>query len=130
MAGAPHQFHVQAQFIRLIAQQFIQARVVQPQDQLPFLDPALVAGAEQVGGMGTQIENALETLAVADRPGHRRALDLEHRLHLVQDLDGVPTFPVQLVDKGQDRRIPQPAYFHQLDGAFLDALGGVDHHQG
>ena len=36
---------------------------------------------------------------------------------------------VELVDEGHDRRVAQPAHFHQLDRALLDALGAVDDHQ-
>ncbi len=36
---------------------------------------------------------------------------------------------VELVDEGHDRRVAQAADFHQLDRAFLDALGAVDDHQ-
>src|SRR5690606_24156944 len=43
--------------------------------------------------------------------------------------DGLAALPVELVDEGHDRRVAQPAHLHQLDRAFLDALGHVDHHQ-
>ena len=42
---------------------------------------------------------------------------------------GLVALAVELVDEGHDRRVAQAADFHQLDRAFLDALGDVDHHQ-
>ena len=81
-------------------------------------------------GVVVQAVDADEGLADPDGPAHGRAVDFQHLLHLVHDLDGVPPFPVELVDEGHDRCIPQPADLHQLDGALLDALGDVDHHQG
>jgi len=36
---------------------------------------------------------------------------------------------IQLVDEGHDRRVAQPAHFHELDGALFDTLGAVDHHR-
>ena len=44
-------------------------------------------------------------------------------------LDRFAALAVELVDKGEDRRLAQAADFHQLDGALLDALGDVDDHQ-
>ncbi len=55
-------------------------------------------------------------------------MNAEHILDLVQQFDGFPAFPVKLVDEGTDRRVAQAANLHQLDGAFLDTLGTVDHH--
>jgi hypothetical protein len=48
---------------------------------------------------GDQVDHALEALAHADRPGHRRALDAEHRLDLVQQFDRILALAVQLVDE-------------------------------
>src|SRR5690606_40870330 len=65
----------------------------------------------------------------ADRPGDRRGLDLQHRLDLVEQLDGVADVAVQLVDKADDGRVAQAADFHQGDGTRLHALAAVEHHQ-
>ena len=75
-----------------------------------------------------QIEHALKALAHADRPGDRRAVDLEHRLDLLEQRDRLAHLAIHLVHEGDDRRVAQAAYFEQLDRLRLDALGGIDHH--
>jgi hypothetical protein len=50
--------------------------------------------------------------------------------HWMPKFDRLATFPVQLVNEGKNRGLPQAADFHQADGALLHALGAVDHHQG
>ncbi len=55
--------------------------------------------------------------------------ELQHLLDLVEQLERRAALAVELVDEGHDRRVAQPADFHQLDRALLDALGAVDHHQ-
>ena len=66
----------------------------------------------------------------ANRPVHRRALDLQNVFYFVENLDGVSHFPVQLVDEGKNRRISQSTDLHQLYRALLNAFGAIDHHQG
>jgi hypothetical protein len=75
------------------------------------------------------MHHALQALPHADRPGHRCALDAEHALHLVQQIDRLLAFAVQLVDEGHDRRVAQAAHLHQLDRPLFHALGHVDDHQ-
>ena len=75
-----------------------------------------------------QVIHALKAFAHADRPGHRRAFDLQHRLDLVQHFQRIAHFAVHLVDERDDGRVAQAAHFEQLDGLFLDALGRVHHH--
>ena len=43
---------------------------------------------------------------------------------------GSRALAVELVDEGDDRDVAQPADLEELAGARLDALGGVDHHDG
>ena len=57
-------------------------------------------------------------------------MNAQHRLDLVQQVDRILAFAVELVDEAHDRRVAQPADLHQLDGALFHALGDVDHHQG
>ena len=44
--------------------------------------------------------------------------------------NGSRALAVHLVDEGDDRDVAQPADLEQLARARLDALGGVDHHDG
>ena len=75
-----------------------------------------------------QVEHAAEAVAAADRPVHRRRLDAEHVLDLVEQLERIAARQVELVDEGEDRQPAQPAHLEQLARLRLDALGGVDHH--
>jgi hypothetical protein len=77
-----------------------------------------------------QVPDAAEGLAHAERPGDRRAVDLQHRLDLLEQLDRLAHLAVHLVHEGDDRRVAQAADFEQLDGLRFHALGGVDHHHG
>ena len=49
--------------------------------------------------------DAAKRLAHADRPGQRRAGDIEHGLDLVEQIDRITDFPDELVHEGGDGRI-------------------------
>jgi hypothetical protein len=48
----------------------------------------------------------------ADGPGHRRGADLENTLDFIEQLDGWPPFPIQLVDEGHDWSVSQSTDLH------------------
>ena len=73
-------------------------------------------------------DGADEIAAAADRPVHRRGVERERLLDLVEQIERIAALAVELVDEGDDRDVAQPADLEQLAGARLDALGGVDHH--
>ena len=73
--------------------------------------------------------DATKMAARTQRPGHRRAVDTQHRFHLVQQFHRITSLAIHLINKRHDRGIAQPADIHQLDRAFLDTLGRIDHHQ-
>jgi hypothetical protein len=77
-----------------------------------------------------QVIHATERLAHADRPGHRRALNLEHVLDFIEQFDRRAAFSVQLVDEREDRRGAQTADVEQLDRLRFHAVDRVDHHHG
>jgi hypothetical protein len=54
-----------------------------------------------------QVIDAAEGLAHADRPGDRRAVDVQHRLDFLEQLDRLAHLAVELVDEGDDRRVAQ-----------------------
>ena len=83
---------------------------------------------EHQHAIAREIVGALEALAGAGRPGHRRDIERQGRGDLVQKLDRVAALAVHLVDEGDDRHVAQAADLEQLAGPRLDALGGVDHH--
>ena len=80
-------------------------------------------------GAGAEIENAVEVLARTQRPGYRRAFDLEYGLDFVQQVERVTGVTVELVDEGHDRRIAQTADIQQFDSAVFHAARGIDDHQ-
>ena len=124
------QLDLHAQLFHFQREQLVQARVVYALDHFHVGDQFFRARFEQDDLVVQQAVNAAESLAHADGPGDRRATDLQHALHLVQQLQAVAHLAVVLVHEGDDGRAAQPADVQQLDGLLLHALGGVDHHQG
>src|SRR3546814_8102179 len=77
----------------------------------------MLVAAIQIEAIFEQVINALEVAAHAEWPGDRRALQPEHFLDFVEQFQRRPAFAVELVDESDDRRVAQPANFHQLDRA-------------
>ena len=78
----------------------------------------------------SQVVDALEEVAAADRPGERHGVEPEHLLDLAHQLEGVARRPIELVHEGDDRGSAHAADMEQLARLRLDALGGVDQHDG
>jgi hypothetical protein len=95
----------------------------------PGIDSSVAGRVVQMNEILVEMVNTLQFPAHANRPGHRRAADLQHVLNFIQQFNRLTAIPIQLVDEGENRGIAQPADFHQLDGALLDAPGAVNHHQ-
>ena len=74
------------------------------------------------------VEYPLEFLAAADGPVHRIGLDAQLLLNLLQQVKGVPGFPIHFVDKGKNGNMTHDADLKQLPGLVLHALGSVDDH--
>ena len=88
----------------------------------------LAVALDQPHLAGRDIVGADEVAALPDRPGHRRGIERQRLLDLVEQIERIAALAVHLVDEGDDRNVAQPADLEQLAGARLDALGGVDHH--
>ena len=129
MRGAVHQLHFHLELFHLEREHLGQARVVDALDDFVGAVGLLFARLEQHDFVVQQVVHAAEVLAHADRPGHRRAFDLQHRFHFVEQLERVAGFAVELIHEGDDRRVAHAADVEQLDGLFFHALRGVDHHQ-
>ena len=97
----------------------------------PLDDPRRSVGArlEEVNFVAVQVHDAAKAAPHTDGPGDGGTVDFQDTFDLVQQLNGIPDIPIQFVDKGQNRRIPQPAHFHQLDGAGLHPLGAINYHE-
>ena len=79
--------------------------------------------------VGVKIVHTAKLTTHSDGPVDRCRLDLEYTFNLIKQFNGVANIPIHLVNKGQNRCIPQTAHIHQLDGALLHAFGAVNHHQ-
>src|SRR3546814_12334314 len=80
----------------------------------------------QVHLAGNQVHHALQALAHAYRPGHRRALAAEHAFDFIQEVDRVAASAVELVDAGHVRRVALDAHIHPPCLALLHALSLAD----
>ena len=89
-----------------------------------------LVGIEPAHAVAGEIVGAGEAAPAADRPGHRRSVEGERLLDLVEEVERVAALAVHLVDEGDDRDVAQAADLEQLARARLDALRGVDHHHG
>ena len=92
-------------------------------------EPAPVATLIKERAVLGEVIDAAKRTPHPDRPGHRHARDVEHALDVVEKLDRLTAVAVELVHEAHDRRRAQPADFHELDRARLDALRRVDDHQ-
>jgi hypothetical protein len=79
---------------------------------------------------GPPVDQAPEVTGDADRPGHRHRLDVEPCLDLVEELQPVAPRPVPLVEEREQGHVARPAHLEQLERLRLDALGGIQHHDG
>ncbi len=84
------------------------------------LEPALAADLGQ----------AAQAVAALGRPPDGGGVQLQAGRDLVQQGHRILGFAVQLVDEGDDRDVAQAADLEQLQRLRLDALGGVQHHDG
>ena len=67
-------------------------------------EPAAVAVLIEERAVLGEMVNASELATHSDRPGHRRALDVEHALDVVEQIDGLAAVAVELVHETDDRR--------------------------
>ena len=74
------------------------------------------------------VVHAAKPFGAADRPVHRRRVDPERALEVVQQLERILCRTVELVDEGQDGQPVTPAHLEQLPRLILDAVRRVDHH--
>ena len=97
-------------------------------DLLGGVAAALAVEGDDVARLA--VKHASERAAVADGPVHGVGADAEHRFDLFHELERVAAFAVHLVHKREDGDVAQRAHLEQLLRLRLDALGGVDDHDG
>ena len=86
-----------------------------------------LAGIEEPQSLAVHVVHTLEGGADADGPAHGPHLDRELVLQLVQQVEGIAAFQIQLVDEDDDGRVAHAAHFHQPFGLRFHALYAVDH---
>ena len=126
-----YQLHVLGELGVLFGRQRLcQRRIVDALVLDRLADALAIGSVEDQHAVVGEIVGALEILAGAGRPAHRRHVEREGRGDLVEQLDRVLALAIHLVDEGHDRHVAQAADLEQLARARLDTLGGVDHHDG
>ena len=129
MAGTANQIDFVDKVVVIHAQQFTRLVAVQPVNHSIGVNVMALTLFKAHQSICCQFVDTLELLAHANRPIHWRALYLQDVFNLVQHLNRITDLPVEFVDEGNDRRVAQTTHLHQFDGARLNALGTVDHHQ-
>src|SRR6476661_10967265 len=86
-----------------------------------ILDAHLAQGAgppgvalQQTHAAAFDRDGADEIAAAADRPVHRRGVEGERLLDLVEQIERIAALAVELVDESDDRNVAQPADLEQL----------------
>src|SRR5690606_24522606 len=97
-------------------------------DQLLFAQ-AVLARNEHAHAVATQIEHTGEVLPHADRPGEGNRRHVELALDLVDEVERIAYFAVELVDEGDDGRVARAADLQQAPRLRLHAVACVDDHQ-
>ena len=92
-----------------------------------LLRHALLVGSEEIELFLVDIIDALEALTLANRPGERSHVDMKFLLQFVEQVEGIATLAVHLVDKDNDGSIPHTADFHQFARLCLHTFGRIHH---
>ena len=74
------------------------------------------------------VVDALKIRPVPNRPVHRKRADAEHALEFVDQLQWIFHRAITLVHEREDRHAALAADLEQLPGLWLDAFGGINHH--
>ena len=70
--------------------------------------------------------DALEKFPDAYRESKRNRLDFQDGFDLVEQIEDRATVEIHLVDERDNRRVPHPADFHQLDRLLFDTVHAID----
>ena len=126
---ATHQFDFIDKIFVLFTQQSPRLRGIQALYAPVIGQYRTLPRGELMEHIGIQVVHPLEFLTHTHRPVDGCALNLQNLLDFVQQLYRVANIAVHFVDEAEDGRIAQTTDIHQLDGAILDTLGTVNHHQ-
>ena len=129
MRGAADQLDLLDKIIVVLRQQGSGLIGIETRNQILFCQRTAVTGLVSMNRIGVEVVNAAEIAAHADGPVDGCAGNAQHFFNLVHQFDGVTDVTVEFVDEGDDGRVPEATDIHQLDGAVLNTLGAVDHHE-
>ena len=87
----------------------------------PVAGDALGSSSSRAMSLALKVVGAAEIASPADRPDHRRGVERQRLLDLVEQLERLAALAVHLVDERDDRNVAQPADLEQLARARLDA---------
>ena len=82
----------------------------------------LLTGRIKIEILLIYVVNALETLADIDRPTERTYRNLQLRFYLIEQVERVLTFTVELIDENDNRRLAHAAHFHQFTRLCFNAF--------
>ena len=131
MGGTAHQLDFHAQLFGLLfSKHSIHFGIIQTLNALILGNAATLPLGIKMNHVVIKVINALKVATHANRPGHRRTLDIQYRFNFIHHLNGITDIAIHFVDESEDRRGAQTTHFHQFNGAILNTFGAVDHHQG
>ena len=97
---------------------------------LHFLGYPLLIGLEEVELVLVDVVNTFELRPLVDGPGEWAYMDLQLLLQLVEQVEGVASLAIHLVDEDDDGRLAHAAYLHQLPCLCLHTFGAIDNDNG
>src|SRR5450830_1026829 len=121
--SAMHQFDFHLELFDFQREHLDQLGIVDTLDDFDIAVGAFFTSLEQHDFIAQQVLHAAKTFAHANRPGYRRALNLQHRFQFIEQLQRIAGFAVHLVHEGDDGRIAHAANVEQFDGLLFHALG-------
>ena len=95
-----------------------------------LLRHTLLIGSEEVKLLLINVIHTLELRALIDGPGQRTHADLQFLLQFVEQVEGIATLTVHLVDENDDGRLPHTADGHQFTSLCLHTFRTIDHDDG
>ena len=104
--------------------------VIQPADLHRGAVGAANGALEEVDLLAEAIVHPAEVGAEAERVIHRAGGEAEHVFQFVKQGERLEGRAVEFVEEGEDRHAAPAADLEEFAGLRLDALAGVDHHDG
>ena len=120
------EFEVVAQF-GCIGIAHMRLQLVAVDIHLNLLCDTLFVGCEEVEFVFIDVIHALELCPLIDRPAERSHLDFQFLFEFVEEVEGVSSLTVHLVDEDDDGSLSHSADSHQLTRLRLHTFGSIDH---